>query len=63
MFLVDRRVRNGAPIRYREAIVLCDLQGNDYAETARILRCSVGTIRSRLHRGRSLLARKLQSIF
>jgi RNA polymerase sigma-70 factor (ECF subfamily) len=47
------------PIRYREAIVLCDLQENDYAETARILGCSVGTIRSRLHRGRGLLARKL----
>jgi RNA polymerase sigma factor (sigma-70 family) len=47
------------PIRYREAIVLCDLQENDYAETARILGCSVGTIRSRLHRGRGLLVRKL----
>jgi RNA polymerase sigma-70 factor (ECF subfamily) len=47
------------PIRYREAIVLCDLQENDYEETARILGCSVGTIRSRLHRGRGLLARKL----
>ena len=47
------------PIRYREAIVLCDLQENNYAETARILGCSVGTIRSRLHRGRVLLARKL----
>jgi RNA polymerase sigma-70 factor (ECF subfamily) len=47
------------PIRYREAIILCDLQENNYAETARILGCSVGTIRSRLHRGRSLLARKL----
>jgi RNA polymerase sigma-70 factor (ECF subfamily) len=47
------------PVRYREAIVLCDLQENNYEETARILGCSVGTIRSRLHRGRGLLARKL----
>jgi RNA polymerase sigma-70 factor, ECF subfamily len=49
------------PIRYREAIVLCDLQENDYAETALILGCSVGTVRSRLHRGRGLLARRLNS--
>ncbi len=47
------------PIRYREAVVLCDLQENDYAEAAQILGCSIGTIRSRLHRGRTLLARKL----
>ena len=47
------------PVRYREAIVVCDLLGNDYEETARILGCSVGTIRSRLHRGRDLLTRKL----
>ena len=46
------------PTRYREAIVLCDLQEKEYAEAAQILGCSVGTIRSRLHRGRNLLVRK-----
>lgn len=50
------------PIRYREAIVLCDLQENGYAATAQILGCSVGTVRSRLHRGRGLLAKKLKPL-
>jgi RNA polymerase sigma-70 factor (ECF subfamily) len=49
------------PIRYREVIVLCDLQEIEYAEAAETLGCSVGTIRSRLHRARALLARKLKS--
>lgn len=47
------------PIRYREVIVLCDLQELTYAETAVALGCAVGTVRSRLHRGRALLARRL----
>jgi RNA polymerase sigma-70 factor, ECF subfamily len=49
------------PIRYREAIVLCDLESQSYEEAAASLGCAVGTIRSRLHRGRELLARKFQS--
>ena len=48
------------PIRYREAVVLCDLQELEYAEAARAMGCAVGTVRSRLHRGRALLARKLR---
>jgi RNA polymerase sigma-70 factor (ECF subfamily) len=48
------------PIRYREAIVLCDLESQSYDEAAAALGCAVGTVRSRLHRGRELLARKFQ---
>jgi len=48
------------PIRYREAIVLCDLENQSYEEAAASLDCAVGTIRSRLHRARELLARKFQ---
>jgi len=47
------------PMRYREAIVLCDLHEFSYADAATALRCAVGTVRSRLHRGRALLARDL----
>ena len=47
------------PIRYREVIVLCDLQELSYADAARALGCAVGTGRSRLHRGRAMLARRL----
>ncbi|MES1257272.1 MAG: sigma-70 family RNA polymerase sigma factor [Acidobacteriota bacterium] len=48
------------PERYREAVALCDLEGKSYEEAAVMLRCAVGTVRSRLHRARGLLARKLQ---
>lgn len=49
------------PIRYREAVVLCDLQELSYADAAAALGCALGTVRSRLHRGRSLLASKLSA--
>src|SRR6185369_446659 len=42
------------PERYREVVVLCDLQELSYAETAAVLGCAVGTVRSRLHRARAL---------
>jgi RNA polymerase sigma-70 factor (ECF subfamily) len=47
---------------YREAVVVCDLQGLTYEEAASALGCPVGTVRSRLHRGRSLLAERLRSV-
>ncbi len=49
------------PGRYREAVVLCDLESKSYEEAAALLGCAIGTIRSRLHRARQLLMRKLQS--
>ena len=49
------------PLRYREAVVLCDLQEMPYAEAADALGCAVGTVRSRLHRGRALLTEKMQA--
>jgi RNA polymerase sigma-70 factor (ECF subfamily) len=48
------------PAKYRAAIVLCDLQQLKYEEAARALGCAVGTVRSRLHRGRARLARMLR---
>ena len=46
------------PGHYREAVVLCDLHEMTYQQVAEILDCSIGTVRSRLHRGRSLLAER-----
>jgi len=48
------------PERYREVVVLCELQELSYVETAEILGCAIGTVRSRLHRARSLLLAKLR---
>ena len=50
------------PIEFREAIVLCELEEMSYEEAARALECPVGTIRSRLHRGRALLLAKLEML-
>jgi RNA polymerase sigma-70 factor, ECF subfamily len=47
------------PPVYREAVALCDLQEASYEEAAAVLECAVGTVRSRLFRGRKLLAAKL----
>jgi RNA polymerase sigma-70 factor (ECF subfamily) len=47
------------PVEYREALVLAELQELTYAETAAVLECPVGTVRSRLHRARALLAAML----
>lgn len=47
------------PAQYREAVVLCDLEEMSYEEAAAALGCPVGTVRSRLNRGRRLLANRL----
>ncbi len=54
-----RRAILALPAGYREAVVLCDLHEVSYAEAARVLGCAVGTVRSRLHRARALLAQRL----
>ena len=48
------------PERYREVVVLCDLQEMSYVEASEVLSCAVGTVRSRLHRARALLIEKLR---
>ncbi len=48
------------PLEFREAVVLCLLEEMSYEEAAKMLECPVGTIRSRLHRGRALLLAKLE---
>jgi RNA polymerase sigma-70 factor (ECF subfamily) len=48
------------PVHYREVVVLCELHEMDYAQAAAALGCAVGTVRSRLHRARGLLAERLR---
>jgi RNA polymerase sigma-70 factor, ECF subfamily len=65
LLLADQRVERlhaaiaRLPVEYREALVLFELQELTYAETATVLECPIGTVRSRLHRGRVLLATML----
>lgn len=48
------------PEVYREVVVLCDLQDLSYEDAAAALDFPVGTVRSRLNRGRGMLAQKLR---
>jgi RNA polymerase sigma factor (sigma-70 family) len=48
------------PRKYREVIVLCSLQELSYEEAARVVGSSIGTVRSRMHRAKQLLLRKLK---
>lgn len=50
------------PLDYREAILLCDVQELSYDEISRVLNCPVGTVRSRIHRGRQILQKKLYEL-
>ncbi len=50
------------PAEFREAVVLCELEEMSYEEAARMAGCPIGTIRSRLHRGRALLMAKLEML-
>lgn len=43
------------PEVYRDAITMCDLEGMSYSEIAEVQRTTIGTVRSRIHRGRRLL--------
>jgi RNA polymerase sigma-70 factor (ECF subfamily) len=47
------------PEQFREAVVLSDVEGMSYEEVARILEVPIGTVKSRLFRGRRLLQAKL----
>jgi RNA polymerase sigma-70 factor, ECF subfamily len=50
------------PAEFREAVVLCELEEMSYEEAARLAGCPIGTIRSRLHRGRALLMARLEML-
>jgi RNA polymerase sigma-70 factor, ECF subfamily len=61
--LLDDEIRaalESLPEEFRHSVVLVDLQELTYAEAARAADCPVGTIRSRLSRGRKLLAERLR---
>ena len=50
------------PAEFREAVVLCELEELSYEEAAAKSGCPIGTIRSRLHRGRALLMARLEML-
>ncbi|MBD3232171.1 MAG: sigma-70 family RNA polymerase sigma factor [candidate division Zixibacteria bacterium] len=60
---VDDEIRmalNKLPDKYRKAVIMFDLQGHTYQEIAETLNCAVGTVKSRLFRGRNILKKLLK---
>src|SRR5947207_8305621 len=55
-----QRALDALPDDFRTAVVLCDVQGLSYKEIADIMQTPVGTVMSRLFRGRKLLAAALR---
>jgi RNA polymerase sigma-70 factor (ECF subfamily) len=55
-----QRALDALPDDFRTAVILCDMQGLSYKEIAEIMECPVGTVMSRLFRGRKLLAAALR---
>lgn len=49
------RALGSLPPDFRAAVVLCDVEGLSYEEVAEILGAKLGTVRSRIHRGRAML--------
>ena len=56
------RHRSPGP-EYRTVIVLCDLQHRSYADIAQIVGLSLETVKTRIHRGRLMIRRKLEAYF
>jgi RNA polymerase sigma-70 factor (ECF subfamily) len=60
--IVEREIRQALdelPEEFRLAVVLSDVEELSYKEIADVMDCPVGTVMSRLHRGRRLLQKKL----
>jgi RNA polymerase sigma-70 factor (ECF subfamily) len=57
-----REAIRALPMRYRAAVVLKDIEDISYEDVAEILRCPVGTVKSRVARGRMILKEKLRNI-
>ena len=50
------------PDRYREAVILRDIEGLDYDEISQIIGCPLGTVKSRINRGRLRLQEELSDL-
>ena len=57
-----RKALTQLPEHYREAIVLCDIEGYSYDEIAAALEINIGTVKSRIARGREELRKRLSDL-
>ena len=62
--VMEERLQNALnllPEPFRVAVLLCDVEGLSYEEIAARMGCSIGTVRSRIHRGRTHLRKTLEA--
>src|SRR5687768_14744952 len=50
------------PPDFRKTVILADVEGMSYEDISETMGCSLGTVRSRLHRGRKIMRNRLQSL-
>lgn len=50
---------NSLPLEFRTVLLLCDIEGFTYEEISKIVDIPIGTVRSRLHRARNMLKKRL----
>lgn len=55
-----QKALDALPPDYRSAVLLADVEDRSYEEIAHIMRCPIGTVRSRIHRARHMLRRTLE---
>ncbi len=57
-----QKALNAIPAKYREVVVLCDVQELSYDEISAVTGLNVGTVKSRLNRGRAQLQKLLKDL-
>jgi RNA polymerase sigma-70 factor (ECF subfamily) len=57
-----QRALKQIPLEFRMPVILADIEGFSYKEISKILNCRIGTVRSRIYRGRKTLAKILSSM-
>ena len=60
--VMDERLQKALaalPEPFRVAVLLCDVEGKSYQEIGEVMHSSVGTVRSRIHRGRTMLRKEM----
>ena len=58
-YVASKAALESLPEQFRIAVILCDIEEFSYKEIAEILDVPIGTVMSRIHRGRKLLQKRL----
>ncbi|MDD5561714.1 MAG: sigma-70 family RNA polymerase sigma factor [Candidatus Omnitrophica bacterium] len=56
---IIRKALGSIPLKFRAAVVLKDIEGLSYIDISKVLRCSIGTVESKIYRARQLLKTQL----